>query len=1145
MPVLSNLHSSTSRKAIASAGLIPLAATAAGLFAAPAAAQDACTITAPATIDCTAPVPPPPGSPPGTPPTTGTITLTGSPDPVTVTLADGFVSQETATLGTVGGADIDIVSNGVSTIQSTGPGLVADSSGGITANITNVTTTGDSATGVLLRAADDIIFTSDGTISTAGANADGVNAEGRSVTLDLTDVSTTGPNAQGVEVGTIDGPAVVTFDAITTSGDGSTGAIIRSTGDSTLSGNAIRTGGTDAAAFDISNDAAACVVLGAGGCDNTVTIDEVTTDGFGSTGGLVSSTGDTNVTIGVLRTGGDEAAGLALTADPASCVVLGVGGCDTAFTVGELTTAGDRSPGAVARGAGPITADVGVLRTAGDESAGLDLASDPGACAVLGAGACGTSFSAGELTTSGDGSTGILVRSAGDTSGDVGLVRTQGNDAAGIDIAGDPTACLLIGAGACDVGLAADAVSTEGDGAAGVLIDTPGNVVTDLGLITTEGDDSTGLGIRNDPAACLALGPGSCTVHAAADRVETGGDNSPGIEIDGGDDPVTVDAGAVVTAGDDSPGIDVATVNGDISILAGPVTVTGLGSDAIRAISVCGDIDITARDDIVSAQGTAILASTGCAVTVTTLPGAPVSGATAGIDVTSGTGATIVIGDAVSATAGPAIDVDGAAADVTIAPTGSVAGRIDLTDNDDRLVNQGVFAPVGTSEFGLGADLLVNSGTVRVRGAPTLAGLDSFVNRGLADFVDGAADDRLTLGGDFTGEAGSRLTLDVAAGTAGTPADRLVVAGNAGGTTAVSLNLLGGAAVANPTGTLIVDAGAAAAGAFTLAGPTRSGFVDYALRQTGGDTFLLALPNELAVEPLLIGGLGLDFWYQSADAWSESAVVRRGNLGSERPRGTSFWAQLYGGQDETGGTRAIDLFGTSRDIDLGVETDRRGAQVGIDLSFGGSLAAGLAAGYQHADSDLESGTRIAAEGHNIGAYLLYGGATGFYAELLAKADYFDVRLGNGASFAAARSDGRSYGAEGEIGYRMGMSALQVDFGAGLAYVRTDIDAIETTGFRFDFDRAESLRGRLGIRVAGTGAFAPYADVKLLHEFRGDNETAVESGGFTLDLADQGRGTWFRGELGLTGSPAASGGFVSAWAQAGDVKGYGLRLGFRW
>lgn len=1142
--------SAVSLKALAIGSVFPLFATGSAFLAAPALAQIA---PLPGV-----PLPPAPIDPvvvdpivvePTAPVTSGTIVVTNSTDPLDVTLADGFVSNGPVTLGTIGDADVNLVSDGVTSITNTGPGLTVTSGSGINAQVTNITTAGDDAIGAALTAVDEVIFTSGGAIGTTGANSDALAIQGSTITADLNAVRTTGPNSNGVQTFATDGPTSVTFDTIDTSGDLSSATVLRGTGDINLAGAAISTGGTDAVAFDISNDAAACILLGAGGCDNTVTLDNVTTDGFGGIGGLVTATGDTTVNVGVLRTGGDEAAGLSLSNNPQACVVLGAGGCDTAFTVGELTTAGDRSPGAIVRGSGDTTANVGVLRTSGDEAAGLDLASDPEACAILGAGACDTSFSVGQLTTDGAGSTGALIRAAGDTNGRIGVLQTNGDNAAGVDIASDPTACLILGAGACDTNLAADRVSTSGDGAAGVLIDSTGRIVTDLGLVTTRGDDSTGLGIAQDPAVCLAIGPGSCTTRATTGTVTTGGDNSRGIDI-ASPGAVVLDAARVATTGANSDAIRVGGVDGPISISTGLVTTAGLNSDGIEATATaCANIDITARDDVISAQGSAIVAQSQCAVRVTTLPGASVAGRTGGIDVTSGTGAAILIGDSLSAAAGPALNVDGAAANVTIASTGTITGRVDLTANNDVLTNNGLFAPAGTSDFGAGVDRLANNGTLRADGDIRLISLEELFNGGLVDLADGAVGDQLTVSGNLVGGAGSRLALDVNSTVAGTPADRLVVGGNVTGTTALTVNRIGaGPAVANPTGVLVVDAATTSTGTFTLQGPLRSGFVDFSLRQAAGDTFLVAAPNELAIEPLLLGRIGQDFWYQSADAWSETAALRRHDLGTENARSVSVWAQGYGSNDKRGDrSRSVDVFGTARDTNLRIDTDRQGAQVGVDFRPGASaFAVGVTGGYQHAESDFASGTRSDAAGYNIGAYALYGGMQGLYGEVLAKADFFDVELNNGTLFQGADIDGKSYGVEGEAGFRASLGSFNLDLGGGLAYVRTDLDGFQSSGFAFDFEEAESLRGRLGVRIGGRGpGFMPYVDAKVLREFMGDNDASFTSGGFTQALADRGKGTWFRGEVGLAGSADRFGGFLAAFGEAGDVKGFGLRAGFRW
>jgi hypothetical protein len=400
-----------------------------------------------------------------------------------------------------------------------------------------------------------------------------VNLTGASVNADLGTLTTQGINSQGLQILSTSGPITADVDAIQTNGDLSSATLLRGTGDINLTARALRTNGTDAIAIDIASDPAACILLGAGGCDVTAAADSVTTEGFGGIGALIAAAGDTTVNIGVLRTGGDQAAGLDLSADPTACIMLGVGACDTAFTVGNLTTIGDDSPGALVRAAGDITANVGVLQTNGDRAIGLDLASDPNVCLILGAGACDTSFTVGTLTTQGDGATGLLIRAAGDTTGSVNILETNGDGATGIDIASSPIACVIVGAGACDVGLTANQVTTRGDNSGAVLINAIGDITTDLGIITTEGDGSPGVSLIVNPMLCAAIGPGTCVINSQTDSVDTGGDNSPGTVVRGGDDPVTVVVGPTTTEGDNSPGTDVAAT-GPIAVTAGP-TMTG------------------------------------------------------------------------------------------------------------------------------------------------------------------------------------------------------------------------------------------------------------------------------------------------------------------------------------------------------------------------------------------------------------------------------------------------------------------------------------------------------------------------------------------------------------------------------------------
>jgi len=1348
----SKSNASTSLLALSRA-IAPVVAGVGATCATPASAQSICTPNLLGIVICTgtpAAPPPSPAPTPGVPapaqPIAPVLDLVDRVTPVTVVLEDGFRSPVPLTLGTLlPGADIDVSAVGSALIDTVDqPALLVDSAAGIGAQIGTITTRGDRATGALLRAVDDVLFVSDGIVTTVGNAAPALDIAGRSVDVTANILRTSGEGAGGAILNGIDGPVNLTADLIETSGGLSDAALIRAAGDATLQGGVLRTRGTDALAFNISNDAAACVLLGVNGCTTTVGADTVTTDGFGSIGGLVRAAGNTAIDIGVLRTGGDQAAGLNLATDPQACILIGVGGCGTAFTVQNLTTGGARSPGALVRAGGPIAANVGVLETAGDQAIGLDLASQPEVCAVLGAGNCGTSFSVGQLTTGGAGATGILARIAGLTTGNVGVLRTNGDDAAGIDLAADPTVCAIVGAGACDVTLIGQEVSTRGDGAAAVLIDAVGAVTTNLGALSTAGDGSTGLGITNSPVLCLALGPGSCRINAVTGPVDTGGDNSPGVDVDGGGDPVVVDTGPVNTGGDtspgvvvtnpgsttvdtgpvttggnsspgvvvdgsggtgpttvdtgpvstggsnspgvvvdggsgsttvttgpvttagngstgidvggsgpimvdagtvttggatspgidvdggagpitvtfddivtrgpDSPGVDVSgtgpigvdggnvttggdrsdgvivaggtgavtvdvdrvtaggagsdgvvvtTTSGNQAIVAGPVTVNGPGANGIVGTATgCSTVDITARDDIRSAQGVGILASSACAVRVTTLPGATVTGRSAGIDVTSGTGSTFLIGDAVSATAGPSINANGASAAVTIAATGAVLGSIDLTDSNDTLVNDGLFSATANSSFGGGTDSFVNRGRLLVRsgattaGGVTLAGLETFANSGSIDLRNGVAGDTLTLPGSFSGNGASTLGLDVSVGAAGATADRLVVGGAATGSTAILVTQL----AVNPNvlvnNLVLVDGGAGSTpGAFTLGNVAGAGLVRYDLGfdAASGDYALFGTPDDAAYRVSLLQTGARELFYRTNDAVGGHLQELRGTgVGDDvRKRSSQLWGQMFGSADRSTARPTVGAFGQSRALVLDNVQDVFGGQIGYDMGAvtGRGAVFGVTAGYASSKLGFRgSADRLGYQAVNGGAYASIHSGT-FFLNGLARYEHYWADVVARSAGLRQKVDGHGYGGRVEAGIRLGSRGVFLEPGVSIEYVRTSFDRFEVSPAAFTFDEAEGLRGRAGARLGLDRAYGAtrttvYVSGHYVHEFEGDGTAAFSSGGQRVALGGDPIGDYGRGTIGFNiASGTRVNGFVEAFGDYGsNYKGGGGRAG---
>jgi len=1072
----------------------------------------------------------------------------------------------------------DIVIDGVdATLTATGlPGISAIADGSVTATVLDVTTTGDSSPGILIDALDVDLVTG-GLVSTTGDDSAAVSitADGP-VTVDSALLQTTGVNSNGVEIVTLSGPALLDADVIDTSGDGSIGALVEAAGDIDVNIGAVNTGGTQAAGVELTTDPAACVVLGAGSCDINGTLGQVTTGGDLAPGALVRAAGDIGLDVGVLRTEGDEAVGLDLATSPSACAVLGAGSCDTAFSVGDLSTLGLGSTGALVRATGDTTADIGVLSTGGDDAVGLDIAADQAACVLLGSGACDVTATIDELTTEGANAAGVLVRAPADIGVDAGVVRTLGPDSAALDLAADPNACILLGAGACDTLVTADEISTAGDGSPGALIRAGGPVTAGVGQLRTLGLASPGLDIATDPLVCATLGAAACAVAADVDDGATSGDDSDVVEVDndgpsnvdvdngsttgdgssvvevdGGAEPVVVDVENGSTSGANAPVVDVTTTSGDQTIGVGTVVATGPGSDAIDATSGTGDIDITVREEARSTDGAAIDASTGGTIDIDILPGAEVTGDEVAIDIDAGGGSTIDNAGTISADDGLAINADGGSA--VINNSGTITGRVDLTPANDVFNNSGDFDAEGNSNFGAGTDVFNNTGTgkVRVHGPVVFAGLETFNNAGLIDMVDDAADDSLTIPGAFNGQAGSELAVDANLSATGTPADRLIVGGAATGTTRIKVNNIGSAdGVLNPDGVVIVDAGSAGSGAFVLDTPLSAGFVDYTLEPDAatGDLELVGRPGQSVFDLASVGALSQAGWYRSSDLVSDHGWrLRAEAVGGSQPHGWQVWGQAATSDRSRDNARSFDAFGVPTTAVAGYDQKAVGIQFGADtlrpMSNGQSYV-GVTFGIDDAEADLGALSELDTNGWNIGVYGGWFGERAWIDGIL-KADSFDLEMRNRQIGYMAETDGKSYGAEVKAGYRFGDADLYVEPVVTLAYVRTTIDGLTVAGSTLDFDDGKSMRGKAGVRIGrASGVLRPYAMIEAVKDFEGDNAVTFGSGGFETVVDDEAGDAYGLVTVGAERTLGDGGVFVQAQGAFGEVEGWGLRIGAR-
>ncbi len=658
------------------------------------------------------------------------------------------------------------------------------------------------------------------------------------------------------------------------------------------------------------------------------------------------------------------------------------------------------------------------------------------------------------------------------------------------------------------------AIRTTGAGAYGIIALGNGAVTVGSTSITTTGAGSAGIiAVGFDPAAAVAVTSGT---------INTSGAGSIGMYVLGYG-TTTVTSNAITTSGAGARGMEVVSTQAGATITSGNITTSGASSTAIEASSQT-NLSITSTGSIAvtgsNSDGIVAYSSTGSIlVDVNNL--SATGGGADGIIVTSATGSTVTVRGLLDAAA---FDVfaTGAAATVNTTATGTIRGRVVLTNNADTVNNAGTFDAINNSEFNGGTDVFNNSGTVRsTNGAVSFLSLETFNNlaTGRIDMRDGATGDSLTVGA-YIGTTGSRLQIDANLG--GNVADVLIT-GAATGSTILDVNLLGNS-VFNLAGTLVVDATAGtSATAFTLAGGIQNNpFVALNLLfDAPNNNFLLVSnPGQPVFEQIEQAEMITNFWDNSADAISAQLEAARDGLA---PLGTvqsnltgeggfGGWVQAVAGNTDREASNAFGntVFNTS------YQQDYVGVQGGLDYQGGGTIL-GVSFGYGQSDADFDATfNRVEMRGYNLAAYAAFQSG-GFFFNAIAKVDWIDVESTPGAGL-LAEFDATAWGLRGTMGYRFNSGDVFFEPSVSLSYVNADIDNYTVGGASVMFGDIESFRGAAGIRIggdfrSGNGTFSPFVGAFAIEEFSGDNAASFTLGQ-TIGLAQDAPGTYGELQAGL-------------------------------
>lgn len=507
-----------------------------------------------------------------------------------------------------------------------------------------------------------------------------------------------------------------------------------------------------------------------------------------------------------------------------------------------------------------------------------------------------------------------------------------------------------------------------------------------------------------------------------------------------------------------------------------------------------------------------------------------------------------------------------------ITNTGLITGTVQLTSNLGNTVNNsGTWDTAGgTNEFGAGtaSNGVNNTGTIiAAKDGAAVANtvfnnVGTFKNGGLLTMGDGGTGDTTTIDGNYVGDGGT-VELDTKLGDDSSPTDKLVITGNATGSTTLAINNVGGLGAQTKDGIeTVVVGGTSDAGAFKLAHAVAAGAYDYGLYMGGvsgkENNWFLRSTNELnseaqttvvyagALSHFAQATLGTLQQRTGGRIWPNGGSQVAADLPSDQvmkyaPGGPVIYGQgawgrvagLYASYDPKKGgayTQGIGFLQagyegtayetTNGEVTLGAYATVGRSWVTVDTTRDPITRAARSKG------------KITSNGYGVGVNATWLGNDGLYADAIGQFTWYDTTL----SSKSGSSQGWASALSLEVGKRFDVgSGWSVVPQAQLSWTHVDFSSFtDTLGNRVSIGDGDSVLGRLGVRVENLASWKGedgetrrlqfYGIANLSYEFMGD--TSVKIAGSTVEQQD--KRLW--GEIG-TGATYAWNDKSSVYAEA--------------
>ena len=354
----------------------------------------------------------------------------------------------------------------------------------------------------------------------------------------------------------------------------------------------------------------------------------------------------------------------------------------------------------------------------------------------------------------------------------------------------------------------------------------------------------------------------------------------------------------------------------------------------------------------------------------------------------------------------------------------------------------------------------------------------------------------LTVNGNYTGTAGSVLSIETQLGDDASPTDKMHVVGDTSGTSQLIVRNAGGTGALTDKGIPVIIVEGASNGTFTMAAPVQAGSYEYTLNQGGknADAKNWYLNSEIIptcantpalcpvdpVKPIYIYRPAVANYVTAQSANADAGFTLLSTLhqrmGEQRGASTGLttekaqtWGRIFAGTKEADGKNRFNYDSTISGFQFGRDlmhkTDANGTQqrAGVTVQYANNSIDSVDTMRPLAGLNADTGhTNAVSVG--LGGYYTHIANDGTYFDGVAQINHLRNSFHDAYDMGSTQK-GWQFGLSGEVGKTVAhIGNWAVEPQAQLSYLYNNYSSFSDKYSHIDGFGAHNLRARLGVRL---------------------------------------------------------------------------------